>query len=183
MPNWCYNEMIVRGSKEVLDAVMGKVHNSQRDEFPCFDFGKVAPYPEKYKKLDDESNTYDGFNGVIRDENGEAIGHMTESGYEWCIRNWGTKWNACEPSLDVYDEYIVYSFNTAWSPSTPVTIALSEMFPDATFIHCYEEEGMDFSGREEYKNGVLVSEVMGNYDDYPITEHPVWDDDGNRITE
>ena len=54
--------------------------------------------------------------------------------YDWCIENWGTKWNAYG-----YDEGVDYSgndalcFQTAWAAPHPILEKLSEMFPAVTF--------------------------------------------------
>ena len=45
--------------------------------------------------------------------------------YEWCVENWGTKWNSC----DTYISGDSLCFWTAWSPCLPVIEAMSKMFP------------------------------------------------------
>jgi len=158
MPNWCYNEMEVTGSKENLVKFMDFIKGDKRD----FDFNKVLPYPEEYEKLDLE--TPDQFVGY------------NNGGYNWCIKNWGTKWNACEPNITLTDvspksSIVEISFDSAWSPSEPITRKLSELFPDLTFKHSYEEGGCDFSGCLVCKNGKILEDKTGLYDDFPISEH------------
>lgn len=46
--------------------------------------------------------------------------------YDWSVRNWGTKWNACETDWDTYERSITYL--TAWSSSLPVVIELSRRY-------------------------------------------------------
>ena len=50
--------------------------------------------------------------------------------YEWCVKNWGTKWNA--DTLSVSDDEII--FNTAWSPSEPIIKELSSKGKSITNI-------------------------------------------------
>ncbi len=57
--------------------------------------------------------------------------------YDWCIANWGTKWNAY--SFGQADTNTL-SFNTAWSCSMPVMTKLSEMFSDVHFNYAWADE-------------------------------------------
>lgn len=160
MPNWCYNEIEVEGE----DAELLRLVDFVKGEESEFDFNKILPYPAKFAEMDKEV-----------DEKG--INHskgFNSGGYEWCLGNWGTKWNAVEPSVATDGKSI--SFDTAWSPSIPVTIALSELFPTLKFTHRYEEGGCDFSGYMVIQNGEILEDVSGEYDEYPVTEHD-WEDD------
>jgi hypothetical protein len=123
-----------------------------------FDCGKVIPYPEKYAKMDAESDSHGaGFNA---------------GGYEWCVANWGTKWGA-------YDTYMAnrsdgeaqIEFNSAWSPPSPVVEKLAELFPTLEIELAYEEPGCDFSGFEFYSHGLPSGQASGGFDDYPISDH------------
>lgn len=49
---------------------------------------------------------------------------------EWCIKNWGTKWDAFDQRFINED---VFTFHTAWDPPFPILMSLSEIFPDVTF--------------------------------------------------
>lgn len=80
--------------------------------------------------------------------------------YEWCINNWGTKWNAYG-----YDENADYSgnenlwFQTAWSAPHPILQKLSEMYPDITFEHEWADEDLGANcGRKIYRNGECTEE-------------------------
>lgn len=53
--------------------------------------------------------------------------------YNWCIENWGTKWNASE----VYVENDVISFQTAWSVPDPILEA---------FAYICDEHNVTFEG-------------------------------------
>lgn len=43
-----------------------------------------------------------------------------EEWYEWCIENWGTKWDIADASILSHedDDELEIVFNTAWSPPT-----------------------------------------------------------------
>jgi hypothetical protein len=152
MPNWCENELQIEGEKERLNEVM-EFFKNEKGEVE-FDFNKLIPYPEEYQKMDDEG---DGICGK----------GFNSGGYEWCCKNWGTKWNACEINLDdsnmEFSGYIEYSFDTAWSPPKPVILALTKKFPKLKIYHRYFECGAAYNGLAVYENGILVKEEEGAY--------------------
>ena len=76
--------------------------------------------------------------------------------YDWCIDNWGTKWNAYGFGAA---ETKTISFTTAWSRAMPVMTKLSEMFPDVHFNYAWADE--DFGnnvGEVELQNGEITYE-------------------------
>lgn len=54
-------------------------------------------------------------------ENKEKYGATTW--YDWCVANWGTKWNACEVQVSDY----TIEFSTAWAFAEPVMRKLAEL--------------------------------------------------------
>lgn len=67
--------------------------------------------------------------------------------YDWCVKNWGTKWNVEEDVDIVYDknidEYDI-SFQTAWSVPTGIVKRYSELCEDdEEFYWEYEDEDYD----------------------------------------
>lgn len=69
--------------------------------------------------------------------------------YEWCIKNWGTKWNAC----DSWVEDDIIHFDTAWSPPIPVLIALSKKYPNNEFYLEFEDECEEGQKQIAFING------------------------------
>lgn len=64
--------------------------------------------------------------------------------YDWCVSNWGTKWNACHSEywdVDESSNMTMYRFDTAWSPPEPVIHALAIAYPNLTFRLEYTIEG------------------------------------------
>ena len=56
--------------------------------------------------------------------------------YEWCIKNWGTKW-------DAYDVNLIKEglrFYTAWSCPAPIFEAIAQKYPDAEFRVLFADE-------------------------------------------
>jgi hypothetical protein len=71
---------------------------------------------------------------------------QTDGWYDWNVREWGTKWDACDSSFDDNTEdkgpNLYYSFNTAWSIPEQVYKAITEQHPELDFeFYCEEEQG------------------------------------------
>lgn len=89
--------------------------------------------------------------------------------YDWSCEYWGTKWDACDVCLSVEDldnddesttGTLEYSYNTAWSPSEPVIVAMSEQFPNLHFEATFDEESCEFYYTATFEQGEKVDEVQ-----------------------
>jgi len=100
----------------------------------------------------------------------EAKRKVSNHWYDWNITNWGTKWEVAVPDTNNWrsteivemgkereEGYVIYRFDTAWSPPSPAIFALSEQYPNLVFDLEYEEE-QGWGGTEVWQNGVLTSE-------------------------
>jgi len=50
--------------------------------------------------------------------------------YTWRMDNWGTKWDAIDSKVELDDDELVITFETAWGPPTEIVKALCEKYPD-----------------------------------------------------
>jgi len=137
MPNWCDNELTMEGTPEDVEKVFEFMKTAECE----FDFNQAIPYPQKYKEMDDERERL-GYKEFHEKYGENASDGYNAGGYDWCIENWGTKWNACEP----HRERDVMQFETAWSPPSPIVIALAKKFQSVSFYLEYFEGGMGFAG-------------------------------------
>jgi hypothetical protein len=83
--------------------------------------------------------------------------------YEWCIKNWGTKWDVEGAGGRNGDDHASYTFDSAWGPPREAFIEISKNFPGLTFDLEYYEPGMCFCGRLEIQNGEMLSDC---YDEF-----------------
>lgn len=85
--------------------------------------------------------------------------------YDWCVQNWGTKWNAYgygEDTIDYHDGDMLH-FQTAWSAPHPVLEKLSKMFPDIELEHEWADEDIGQNcGRYSYQNGKRIEGYRPN---------------------
>ncbi len=101
---------------------------------------------EEWEKFKDYAQTI--FNNIMKYE--------CPTWYEWCIKNWGTKWNSSNTMINDDEDDIVVDFDTAWAPPTPVLVALSKKYPNNVFhFECEEESDMD-TAVCEFINGEII---------------------------
>jgi hypothetical protein len=170
MPNWVYNNISVSGTKEDLIAFRDKASKvspngiaedgslkyaeSDKQVISFWNFieptNKSAYFeaahgtkPEGYEDwTPEEKMTYD-------------LSFKTDGWYDWNVREWGTKWDACDSNFDDHTEEkgpnLYYSFNTAWSIPEPIFLAITEQHPELTFQFYSEEEqgwGAEYESRK-----------------------------------
>lgn len=179
MPNWCMNRLIIKGDSKELQKLI-QDHKDAEVEIPHFDF--VIPYPEEFKQKDKEYNDLlKIFEAEGRKDEFWKSGYKNgynSGGYEWCINNWGTKWECAEAQLDDFEDNLAINFETAWAPPEPVIEAYSKKYPLLTFRLEYLEPGMGFRGIHEIGDGGKWIEVWSEHYDsaYDKDENPEEDD-------
>jgi hypothetical protein len=136
MPNYCANTLVIEGDKARLNHFQHKARSVERA-------GKALE-----RRMVKEPLTFGKFLPVPKNVDW----------FDWCVANWGTKW---EP--DTYSVYrepnrLVYTFNTAWSPPLEWLMAAAIVRPKLKFILEYDEPGMVYQGRVVYFGGYLAHE-------------------------
>ena len=134
MPNWTQNEVQIFGDQQKMELFKKSVESKELK----FDFDLIVPKPKVLEKV--ESVIIEKNKEKIEAENikgdmkkimlsgslsgDEAKTFPNKCWYEWCLHNWGTKWNACRVELSEFPEYLEYKFETAWDAPRPVFAAL-----------------------------------------------------------
>ena len=149
MPNWCYNRITIYGDSETeaklkeIEEIFEKA-DPFNQIFPIPDFKNIPDEKGELPKLEQKLNP-DG--SVFYETYNFSDGTNDDRWYHWCIENWGTKWDACDKSIDYEDdEILALTFNTAWSPPEGIVEKLREKYPDLTFQCFYDEPGMESAG-------------------------------------
>lgn len=157
MPNWCSCDLYVRGEKKEL----ARFKKAAKGKNGVIDFNNFIPYPKKFTDMDEKAKEA---NKKIEPGKTPAKDGYNSGGYEWCIANWGTKWNASSPEIsDDLDEELAYRLETAWSPPAPVVQKMGEMFPALEFELRYFEAGMSFNGLMRIEKGKVTADMQGEY--------------------
>lgn len=168
MPNWCENELTVIGNKQDLDRF---VKLAATNKCPL-DFNNFILYPAAWKRADElHEKWHTEFMELSPEarvkyekDNPEPEDGYNHGGYEWCKKNWGTKWRPSEVRVQrSSDEVLHLDFDTAWSPPNPIVKKMAELFPTLEFHLEYREPSMCFHGVLDMKKGVVTNDVCGAY--------------------
>lgn len=152
MPNWCDNMLTIEGNRKQLKEFKNAVKdvNSDGDVLPL-SLEKLHPIP---KELDGTQSPPDKKNKELIEKYG------SDNWYDWCINNWGTKWDVSNSSSIVSQsaDQIKYHFDSAWSPPIEWLRFVSVLYPKLKFILDYEEGGMAFAGTATVEDGEVNNE-------------------------
>lgn len=173
MPNWCRNNLKVRGNYKQVSKFVEDIRDKKRG----FHLAKLVPCPKELR---------DTTSGFFADEdkqkaleeqyarNVEKYGY--KDWYDWEYANWGTKWGDCE--TDMTSERVVkakdskysnceFVFDSAWGTPVELIIRISALYPDLMFGVTYEETGMMFAGYYVAHKGELLADV---YEDIEVPD-------------
>ena len=159
MPNHCSCDLRINGNPEDIQFFFDAVKGNDKP----IDEDQLIPYPERFKKLDEEAK--------IHNDHVQKTGvgnYMTDGynsgGYEWCLKNWGTKWGMYSFSeVTHYQKSAKVTFSSAWRPPLPLVLKMSELFPKLKFSLRYYEQGSAFKGLYRTKAGQVLEESTDSY--------------------
>jgi hypothetical protein len=170
MPNYCNNVVEIRGPAASVKALVD--HK--------LDFMKIHPYPKALDITAGREGADDSPEQIrlvaAEESNLEKYGH--KNWYDWCVNNWGTKWNAGgdNDAMQVdYDEDVdnqgtaLFQFDTAWAPPLGVLEKLMETHPELSIECRYHEPGVGFFG--VWTDG---SDRCYETEQFPKSNDPFW---------
>ena len=136
MPNWCANSCRLTASQD--NPMMGKILDELKRGQDAEWFQAVKPIPQPLKDAVASSEPQEN-SQLLR----EQYGYI--NWYDYCVSEWGTKWDAKVDSYEQHDgiSVIVY-FDTAWSPPEGIYKAMEEagIEVEATYV----EQGVGYMG-------------------------------------
>lgn len=183
MPNWCNNSLEVNGPAAELERLKKLVQG----EDTALDFNKVIPYPkdwatadkahhqvEKDRDAEAKKQGYTSFydmpnkkRELVAKQLPDVPDGYNHGGYDWCHKNWGTKWNVDADIQGETKEGVIYfGFDSAWAPPEPVVKKLGTLFPKLNFLLKYSEPGMCFEGVLEIKKGKIIRDECNDMKTY-----------------
>ena len=161
MPNWCNNNITIRGPKAKLEKIL---EQSKTDNV-----GLLNHFMKMPEELAETTA-----NGETRPELEKKYGFS--DWYGWANNNWGTKWNVYandfypeDPKVELtkeenYEAQLSFGFDTAWAPPIGAYENYLAENQDVTIKATYFEGGMDFMG------------IWEDYDDAEYTISDVTDE-------
>lgn len=151
MPNHITNKLRLAGSSEDILKVWDHIKGEEEGQY--IDFRKIATPPNYIFMGDLDQSMTDIFKANKNDK-----GFMAESDSwsSWCVRYWGTKWNAYgNKELEERNTSDAIYFQTAWSGVPRIVALLAQRFPDTDFFYSYADE--DFASNTGYLNITSVN--------------------------
>ena len=148
MPNWNSNVVEVRGPRKIVKELVD--HK--------FDFQKIHPYPKELDITAGREGADDSVEqkALVAKEQANLKKYGHSNWYDWCVSEWGTKWNAGgsdnEDMIVDYDDDVddtgiaLFTFSSAWAPPVGVFQKLKELHPDLYIQGRYYEPGVGFFG-------------------------------------
>lgn len=166
MPNWCENNLTIKHKdKDKIQSILDTVNK-------CLN----------QKETEETTGVTNDYQGLLqslipmpKELEGTSSPHDSNNWYDWCINNWGCKWDIYEywthePKLEYDGEFyfIELGFDTPWSPPDKAYEKLEKMGYHiyATFM----EAGCDYVGR--YTEGV---DTTYSLDDVPKTDEELYE--------
>jgi hypothetical protein len=170
MPNYCNNVVEIRGPVAQVKALVD--HK--------LDFQKIHPYPPELDITAGREGADDSPEQIalVAAEESNLKKHGYKNWYDWCVNNWGTKWNAGgdNDAMQVdYDEDVndqgtaLFQFDTAWAPPLGVLEKLMETHPELSIECRYHEPGVGFFG--VWTDG---SDRCYETEQFPKSNDPFW---------
>ena len=164
MPNWCANSLkliatTAESESKLSEIVRELARAAAADRNPVI-FNLIKPVPQAL-------NIVVGFSGDAAEQaereatykvNLDNYGYA--NWYDYCVAEWGTKWEASDATYDIEGNKITIYFDTAWSPPIGIYHALENMGFDVEAT--YVEQGMGYIGF--YKNGTDTCEELDHID-------------------
>jgi len=171
MPNYCNNVVEIRGpAASVKPLVDHKL-----------DFMKIHPYPKALDITAGREGPDDSpeQKALVAAEESNLDKYGYKNWYDWCVNNWGTKWNAGGDNPDMmvdydYDEdgdtvIALFQFDTAWAPPLGVLEKLMDTHPELSIECRYHEPGVGFFG--VWTDG---SDRCYETEQFPKSTDPFW---------
>jgi len=175
MPNYCNNVVEIRGPVKVVKALVD--HK--------LDFQKIHPYPPELDIVAGRSGADDSpeQKALVAAEESNLKKYGYKNWYDWCVSEWGTKWNAGgdnDAMMVDYDEDVdnqgiaLFQFDTAWAPALGVLQKLRDDHPELSIECRYYEPGVGFMG-------VWTDGQDRCYDNIEGSKDAFWQSDDGRL--
>jgi hypothetical protein len=162
MPNWCNNTVTLEHDDP---AMIARAKASFADGRFLAEF---IPVPESLQIVAGSVGDPVEQAKLIEDTNRNLEVHGYGNWYDFCVNEWGTKWDVGggDGSINDFEGGIIVSFDSAWSPP----IGAYEKLLDMGFrvLAMYYEPGMAFAG--VWEDGVDDYYEYGGLDSAGIAE-------------
>jgi hypothetical protein len=149
MPNWCDNTFTVEGAEAAVQRFKQKAKPQADQADSDLTLASLYPIP---------AGVYQGELGTE-----EAQSYGKNNWYHWRIEHWGTKRDVQATLGNELPDFLVYRFQSAWSPPVAWLKKVARDFPRLRFTLIYDEPGMGFAGTAIADQGKLIVDDWKEY--------------------
>lgn len=155
MPNWCSNQVtIYHPERSKIQELIQAIEDGEDESKEWAGFCNfVCPVPEPLR--DERTSSHGGDDAEVKDQLRKQLQEKFgyESWYDFCIHEWGTKWEIRPDQIDSNVEeniedganyHLALSFDSAWAP--PIGIYDRLLDEGFSVRASYYEPGAEFCG-------------------------------------
>lgn len=148
MPNWCANAVVIEATEHEGAQMIRRLDTHLKEGGELISF--FLPIPPELN--DPRTGSFGGDDADEKDALRKSLleKYGYSGWYDWCLAEWGTKWDAKPDDFFLDGDSMEIYFDTAWSPPIKFYTELFERFNfevNATFV----EQGANYIGY--YVNG------------------------------
>ena len=125
MPNYCQNRLRVIGNKEVIAQFKNKAIGPEKGR--DLSLNNFVPMPKELENTPMPQDTKKAISKKLIKKFG------VDNWYDWCLKNWGTKWDIDADLVSEDDDMLEYIFDSAWSPPVKWLEKVAKLYPDLKF--------------------------------------------------
>lgn len=174
MPNHVECDLKITGEMEIIKTLINRYRTGtvqqmlgmEKEEL-FLDANKIIPYPEKFRIADEkykEAHELYDKGELTWAELKEIPDGYNNGGYDWCCKNWGTKWGMYDfDDIKFGKTFVMFKFLSAWAPPLPLVKKMSEDFPDLVFSIKFYDGGAQFKGHYKVKAGDKLEDKTEEY--------------------
>jgi hypothetical protein len=146
-------------NEQTFEGVISFMNFTSPEDVDAY-FGASEYKPEGYAEMSMEERM------------AHAMKFSSDGWYDWNVRNWGTKWDACDACMSNEDPTtgaIGYQFSTAWSPAEGAFRQMVEQHPELGFEFYNEEEqgwGVEYVGEDGELSTVKEWDIPNSHKDW-----------------
>ena len=148
-----------------------KVYSSE-EKLEHMENSIVKSYPNGFAECDGFSSVADKtIIGIGKKYVDNILTYGTDTWYDWCVTNWGTKWNAFDVCVGEKD----VSFTTAWNGVPQLIHYIASLFPNVTIKYRYADENIGYNvGDYCFKGNEIEDNTPNEFEDCEKLACDIW---------
>ena len=160
MPNWCDNQITIKGPNSVIDKIEKIVKEEENTDLSSKEKGETPGllqffHPMPKELLDTEAGPIAKTKAEKNARQSRKLEFGAENWYDWRVNNWGTKWEVHEfygvdrqylTEQNEGESTISFAFSSAWAPPIGAYEKFVEDHEECSLKAYYYEGGCDFMG-------------------------------------